>query len=76
MVSGWGRAGVAAFRLSGRPLATGDTFDVVVLKADQEKMKMAFDLQWSLIRTVLGVCGGRQALKNIQALVMRRLGGA
>jgi len=50
VVSGWGRAGVAAFRLSGRPLATGDTFDVVVLKADQEKMKMAFDLQWSLIR--------------------------
>jgi len=43
-------AGVAAFRLSGRPLATGDTFDVVVSKADQKKMKMAFDLQWSLIR--------------------------
>ncbi|KAK3382530.1 hypothetical protein B0T24DRAFT_661227 [Lasiosphaeria ovina] len=49
--------GVAAFRLSGRPLSTGDVFDIPVAKADAKKMKMAFDLQWVLIR-IAALTGG------------------
>ena len=50
--------GVAAFRLSGRPLSTGDVFNIPVAKADaKKKMKMAFDLQWALIR-IAALTGG------------------
>ena len=40
--------GVAALRLSGRPVKTGDVFDIPVAKNDARKMKMAVDLQWAL----------------------------
>lgn len=47
----WGpREGVAAFRVTGQPITTGDVFDVVVAAEDALKMKAAFDLQWALIR--------------------------
>ncbi|KAK0613948.1 hypothetical protein B0T14DRAFT_290883 [Immersiella caudata] len=49
--------GVAAFHLSGRPLSTGDIFDIPVAKADAKKMKMAFDLQWAMIR-IAALTGG------------------
>ncbi|KAK3341568.1 hypothetical protein B0T25DRAFT_573930 [Lasiosphaeria hispida] len=44
------RKGVAAFRTTARPVATGDILDVVVAAEDAFKMKRAFDLQWALIR--------------------------
>ena len=47
----WGpQQGVAAFRVTGQPITTGDVFDVVVAAEDALKMKAAFDLQWALIR--------------------------
>ena len=51
------KQGVAAFHLSGRPLSTGDIFDIPVAKADAKKMKMAFDLQWAMIR-IAALTGG------------------
>ncbi|KAK3353046.1 hypothetical protein B0T25DRAFT_199987 [Lasiosphaeria hispida] len=44
------REGVAAFRTTARPVATGDILDVVVAAEDAFKMKRAFDLQWPWIR--------------------------
>ncbi|KAK3349395.1 hypothetical protein B0T25DRAFT_547922 [Lasiosphaeria hispida] len=43
--------GVAAFRLSARPLTTDDIFDTPVVTEDAKKMKLAFDLQWALMCT-------------------------
>ncbi|KAK0612249.1 hypothetical protein B0T14DRAFT_342936 [Immersiella caudata] len=49
--STWGpQQGLAAFRTSGRPVLTGDVFDVAVGAEDAMKMKQAVDLQWALIR--------------------------
>jgi hypothetical protein len=42
--------GVAAFRTTGRPVATGDVFDVVVAAEDAFRMRRALELQWVLIR--------------------------
>ncbi|KAK3349758.1 hypothetical protein B0T25DRAFT_548883 [Lasiosphaeria hispida] len=42
--------GVAAFRLSARPLTTGDIFDIPIVTEDAKKVEMASDLQWALIR--------------------------
>jgi len=42
--------GVVAFYPSARPVTTGDTFDIPVAEPDGKKMKMAFDIQWALIR--------------------------
>ncbi|KAK0616915.1 hypothetical protein B0T14DRAFT_498047 [Immersiella caudata] len=49
----WGPwCGVAAFRLTSRPVKTGDIFKVSVATEGAHKMKAAFDLQWALIRIV------------------------
>jgi hypothetical protein len=42
--------GVAGLRLTGRPVISGDIFNIRVAAADAQKMAMAFKLQWALIR--------------------------
>ncbi|KAK1836825.1 hypothetical protein QBC39DRAFT_337415 [Podospora conica] len=42
--------GVAGLRLTGRPVISGDIFNIRVAAVDAQKMAMAFRIQWALIR--------------------------
>jgi len=54
----WGpEDGVAAYRaMTGRPVLTGDSFEVTVKTRDAVKMKWALDIQWSVaqMRALVG----------------------
>ncbi|KAI3329130.1 hypothetical protein HD806DRAFT_519416 [Xylariaceae sp. AK1471] len=53
---------IKAFRGSGHPVQTGDTFRIKVSTTDADKMRQALNLQWALVR-IAALTGGAEALE-------------